>query len=350
MKHSLPRLAALLAATLPLALAARADDDAPVASIGSTVITRQALGERTAAQSAEQEKELERDRHRLEVNAKREHQALLEGGLSTMLDERVLGLEAQARKSTPEALKAALKPAPVSDAQVHSFYDSNRGRIEQPFEQVNGAIRQYLEKQNRETVERSYLDGLRTKYKAVSLLPPLREDVPAEGPRRGPADARVTMVEFSDFQCPYCGRFVPTVHEIMKKYPTQLRLIYRHLPLTAIHPFAQKAAEAAVCAERQGKFWEMHDLLFAEQSSLDVPGLKQKAGRIGLDTAAFDACLDGGQAQGAVAADVAAAQQLGLNGTPASFIDGRFVNGAASAEDLSRIIDDELSRPRPAGK
>jgi protein-disulfide isomerase len=104
-----------------------------------------------------------------------------------------------------------------------------------------------------------------------------------------------------------------------------------------------------VCAQDQGKFWEMHDLMFAEQASLDVKALKDKARRIGLDTSQFDQCLDGGKAADAVARDVNEAEKLGISGTPASFVNGRFVDGAVSVDDLSALIEDELQRKtRPA--
>jgi protein-disulfide isomerase len=132
-------------------------------------------------------------------------------------------------------------------------------------------------------------------------------------------------------------------------YPKQVRLIYRNLPLTTLHPNAQKAAEAAQCARDQNKFWEMHDLLFAEQTSLSVDALKEKARRIGLDTTVFNDCLDSGKSSAAIAADTREADELGLTGTPASFINGRFTSGAVTESDLKDLIEDELRRTRAAG-
>ncbi|HEY0802982.1 MAG TPA: thioredoxin domain-containing protein, partial [Steroidobacteraceae bacterium] len=209
---------------------------------------------------------------------------------------------------------------------------------------VAAKIKEYLEKNEGDAARRHYLDSLRAKYHATITLDPLREAVATTGPARGPASALVTIVEFSDFQCPFCGRFEPVVRHVLAKYPNQVRFIYRNLPLPTLHPDAQKAAEAAVCAQDQNKFWEMHDLMFAEQASLGVDALKDKAKRMGLDTKAFDDCLDSGKSRDAIMLDTKAADELGIAGTPASFINGRFTSGALAENDLTDLIDDELRR------
>jgi protein-disulfide isomerase len=172
----------------------------------------------------------------------------------------------------------------------------------------------------------------------------LREQVAASGPSKGPENAAVTIIEFSDFECPYCGQFEPELKRIREAYPTQVRLVYRHLPIPSLHPQAQKAAEAAICAEKQGKFWEMHDTLFSEQNALDVPALKEKANRLGLDTTKFDECLDKGEAIEALNVDLRDAQRLGLESTPSSFINGRLVNGAVGYDELTAIVNDEIKK------
>ncbi len=121
-------------------------------------------------------------------------------------------------------------------------------------------------------------------------------------------------------------------------------MVFRQFPLRNIHPEAQKAAEASLCAEDQGKFWEMHDLMFEEQSKLGVADLKDKAQRLGLDTGEFEQCLDSGKYQEQVQEDVMAGVQAGVTGTPAVFINGRFLNGAQPYEALAEIIDEELAR------
>jgi protein-disulfide isomerase len=154
-----------------------------------------------------------------------------------------------------------------------------------------------------------------------------RVRVALEGPIKGPADAKVTIVEFSDFQCPFCSRVVPTVDKIMKDYPKQVRLFFRHNPLP-FHNNAPLAAEAAVAAEAQGKFWEMHDKMFANQQALDRAGLEKDAQEIGLDMNKFKTALDTHSGKARVDADLAAAKQIGVQGTPNFYTDGRNVQGA----------------------
>ena len=331
-------------------------DESPIATIGKQRISALELDARVSGKLSEMQKSVDSSLRQLNLGYARERYSVTEKELNALLDERVLALEATAKKTTPNALKTAVKVPTVTEAQIKGFYDSNSAQMQEPYEQMTPLIKDYLQKQANENAQRDYLTTLRRKYKVSVQLEPLRETVAAVGPQRGSDDAAVTIVEFSDFQCPFCGRFSPVVKEVLEKYPKQVRLIYRHLPLTKLHPNAQKAAEAAVCAQDQGKFWEMHDLMFAEQNTLGEDALKEKAKRLGLDSKSFDECLGGGKAGDVVQRDASAADQLGIGGTPFSFINGRFVNGASSAQDLSEIIEDELRRvgapsaePRTAG-
>ena len=183
------------------------------------------------------------------------------------------------------------------------------------------------------------------RYAVAYLLEPLRHEVAADGfPSSGPADAPVTIVEFSDFECPFCARLLPTLEQVKRQYAAAVRVVYRHYPLTGIHPNAWKAAEASLCAAEQGRFWDLHDLMFAEQDALAAADLKEKAARLDLDTDAFNGCLDSGRHYAAVLADLRAGDAVGVSGTPALFINGRFVGGAAPFPTLAEIIDDELRR------
>jgi protein-disulfide isomerase len=174
--------------------------------------------------------------------------------------------------------------------------------------------------------------------------PPVeRVAIPATGPARGPAAAKVTIVEFSDFQCPFCARVNPTLERLRAAYPDDLRIVFRHNPLP-FHPNAPLAAEAAVAAEAQGKFWEMHDELFANQQDLERAGLEARAAELGLDLAAFRRALDTHAGQAQVDADVALAKKVGVRGTPTFFIDGRTVMGAQPFAEFKKVIDDELAR------
>jgi protein-disulfide isomerase len=174
--------------------------------------------------------------------------------------------------------------------------------------------------------------------------PPVeRIAVPLGGPGRGPSKAKVTIVEFSDFQCPFCGRVNATLDQLLHDYPNDVRILFRHNPLP-FHDNAGPAAEAAVAAEKQGRFWEMHDKLFADQGDLDRPSLERYAGQLGLDLAAFRAALDSRAGKARVDEDLALGQQLGVRGTPTFFIDGRPLTGAQPIAAFKQLIDDELAR------
>ncbi len=162
----------------------------------------------------------------------------------------------------------------------------------------------------------------------------------------GPRTAPVTIVEFSDFQCPFCSRVGPTVKQIEEKYKDKVRLVWRNYPLP-FHNNAQLAAEAAMAANEQGKFWEMHDKLFANQQALTRPDLEKYAQELGLNVEKFKAALDSGKYKGAVNADVQYANGLGGGmGTPTFFVNGRKIAGALPFEQFAQVIDEELKKKR----
>jgi protein-disulfide isomerase len=174
--------------------------------------------------------------------------------------------------------------------------------------------------------------------------PPVeRIAVPLGGPARGPSTAKVTIVEFSDFQCPFCARVNATLEQLLRDYPNDVRILFRHNPLP-FHDNAAPAAEAAVAAEKQGKFWEMHDALFAHQTDLERPALELRAVQLGLDLTAFRAALDTHAGKARVDEDLALARQVGVRGTPTFFIDGRPLTGAQPIAAFKQLIDDELAR------
>lgn len=163
---------------------------------------------------------------------------------------------------------------------------------------------------------------------------------------KGNSDAPVTIIEFSDYECPFCGRhFEQTYSQIVKEYVDtgKVKLVFRDFPLD-FHESAQKAAEAAECAGEQGKYWEMHDKLFENQNALDVDSLKQYAKDIGLNTANFDSCLDSGEMEDEVKEDMVDGQNYGVSGTPAFFINGRLLTGAQPFSAFKEIIDSELEK------
>ncbi len=175
--------------------------------------------------------------------------------------------------------------------------------------------------------------------------PPAVVNVSADDdPAWGPANAAVTVIEFSDFQCPYCARFhQQTEAQIRSTYGDKIRFVYRDLPLTSIHQFAQGAAEASECAYEQGKFWEYHDLLFDNQTALQVSDLKSYAGRLGLDQAQFDACVDSHKYADEVNKDAQDGAAAGVQGTPSFFINGHPLRGAQPFSAFQQLIDAALA-------
>ena len=158
---------------------------------------------------------------------------------------------------------------------------------------------------------------------------------------RGPADANVTIVEYSDFQCPACGMAEPIIKQVLAAYPTQVKFVYKDYPLP-FHTYAQKAAEAAECAGLQGKYWEMHDVLFDNQNALSADDLKGYAVELGLDTVKFNACLDTDAMKADVEADMAEAKAKGITATPSFFINGRKIVGAQPLDVWKTAIDSFL--------
>jgi protein-disulfide isomerase len=154
----------------------------------------------------------------------------------------------------------------------------------------------------------------------------------------------VTLVEFSDFQCPFCQRVAPTLKQVKEKYGDKVRVVWKDFPLTQIHPQAFKAGEAAHCAADQGKFWEYHDRLFANQQALQPNDLKKHATDLGLDATAFASCLDTSKYGERVRDGVAEGSRLGVNSTPTIYINGRVLSGAQPFETFVSVIDEELAK------
>lgn len=174
--------------------------------------------------------------------------------------------------------------------------------------------------------------------------PPKVQEIDVEGrPARGPEDAKVTVVEFTDYECPFCGRyFNETYRPLLEAYEGRIRYVVRNFPITTIHANAQKAAEAAECAHAQGKFWRYHDILFRNQAALTVPDLKRYATEAGVDRKKFDQCLDEGAKAAVVNRDLEDGKRYGVRGTPTFFINGEFTAGAKSLDEFRALIDPKL--------
>lgn len=179
--------------------------------------------------------------------------------------------------------------------------------------------------------------------------PPARGDLADDDPILGDPHAPVTLVEFGDFQCPFCGQFFQTAEkEIINQYVKtgKVRIVYRDFPLTALHSMAQKSAEASECAHEQGKFWEYHDLLFIRQSQLSGENLIRWAGELGMEVPKFESCLSSGKYVEEVRKDFNDGQVAGVTGTPASFINGRLVPGAQPFSAFQTVIEEELKKAK----
>ena len=277
----------------------------------------------------------------------RQRRQILVDGLDGLVEEKIFEAEAAARGVSVEELfrtEIEAKAGDVSDADAQAFYEANRARINRPIEQMMPQIKNYLASQKRAGLRDELMASLRAKHSTRLLLEPVRVEVAdASAPAKGPASAPVTIVEFSDFQCPFCSRVNPAIQQAIATYGEHLRVQFRQFPLN-IHPQAQKAAEASLCAHDQGKFWQLHDVMFADQRNLAVEQLKEKAAGIGLDAASFASCLDDGKHAAKVAEDLADGSAAGVSGTPVMFVNGRFLSGAVPFEQLAKLIDDELAR------
>jgi predicted DsbA family dithiol-disulfide isomerase len=269
---------------------------------------------------------------------------LLHDQLENYLDQKALQAEAKSRNTTPEAVLADLKTVPVTDEAMHAFYDENKWKLQQTFDELRPDIHRFLTKRGKAEATRQFYDALRAKHGIVLTLAPYRIGIEAAGPVRGKSNAPVTIVEFGDFQCPYCRRAEDTLTEVLAKYPDQVRLVFRNFPLENIHDNAAIAAEAAVCADRQGKFWPMHDAMYQAQTTLTEAGLTQKAQKIGLDMTKFATCRADPAVKSSIAADVQAGDQLNVVGTPYFLINGRPLGGSVPAQQFETVIDDELHR------
>jgi protein-disulfide isomerase len=308
-----------------------------VARVGSTSITLSEVDDKALQQPAGN------------FGSMKLSQALYEARRAAVEDlvaNALLDQEAKARGLDRSALveqEITSKVTAVNDADISTWYQQNQARVQgAPLEQVRQPIRAYLTQERMEVARQQYLDALKGKTPVRVLLEPPRQTVAAaNGAAKGPATAPIEVIEFSDFQCPYCQRANPTVTQVLKTYGDRIRFVYRHFPL-GNHPNAKPAAEASQCAAEQGRFWEYHDALFANPSKLADADLKQRAAELGLDAGKFNACVDTHKYKTHVEADMKAGEEAGVNGTPAFFINGRMISGAQPFDAFKRVIDEEL--------
>lgn len=267
--------------------------------------------------------------------------------IDALIADQLLDQEAKKRGLSREQLlqqEVNAKVAPASDAEIEQFYNANKARLGgKSLEEMKAPIAQQLQNSKLQQQQQTFVRSLRKAAAVKVLLKPPLVTVALDGaPVRGNANAPVTVVEFSDFQCPYCARAEGEIGKVREAYKDQVKIVYKDFPLP-IHPNAPKAAEASRCAGEQEKYWEYHDVLFANNNALEVPNLKKFAADLKLDTAKFDACLDSGKYAPEIAKDVAEGTRVGVSGTPAFFINGRLVSGAQPFTAFQEVIEDALA-------
>ena len=269
--------------------------------------------------------------------------------LDNLIEQKILEVAAKKRGLTTEKLleqEVRAKVADPSDDEVAGYYFGLRSRINRPLEDVKAQLRDSLRQAKIQQVREDYMKRLRADSNIALMLSAPRVEVAFDPARvRGNPKAPVMIVEFSDYQCPYCHSVEPTIKQVLAKYGDKVSLAYRDFPLTAIHSQAQIAAVASRCALEQGKFWEYHDQLFTS-SNLEKDSLIEYARNLKLDEKQFGSCLTSEKYKADIDKDLQEGRKIGISGTPHFFINGIATSGAQQQESFDRIIDDELARKR----
>lgn len=273
--------------------------------------------------------------------------ALRQREIDLKINDTLLEQEAQKRKMTTNALldmEVAAKTKPVTEEEARVFYDKNKERMSGDFLKLKDQIIQYLQEQRARDAQLAFAGQLRSAATIQTFLKrpePLVYNIATDNqPSLGSANAPVTIIEFTDYQCPACAAMQPSIEKLIKEYEGKVRLVVRDFPLEQ-HENAYKAAEAAEAAREQGKYWEYVALLMRNQTKLDVASLKEYASQTALDRQKFDAALDSGKFADAVSRDLRDGMRVGVNGTPTLFVNGRLVS-EATPEALKAAIETAL--------
>jgi len=271
------------------------------------------------------------------------------------LDDYLLERQAQKEKVTvAELLKIHVDSTIAKDPDdeaLRVYYEGLDSA--EPFETMRGKILDHLHERRLAKAKAAYIQTLRSQSKITLQVSAPRAQVSVDKTQlRGADGAPVTLVEFADFECPYCQQFEPTLDKLQADFKDKLAFAYKDVPLP-MHGHAEKAAEAAHCAGAQNKYWEYHDLLL-KTKELEIPQLKAAAQNLGLDTTAFDKCLDSGAQADSIKTTLEEARQLGITGTPSFLLNGRFYSGAMSYDQLHTLVTEELktseNQPQQAAK
>jgi len=267
------------------------------------------------------------------------------------INKRLLRLEAEKKGATEQDLlrrEADSKVAEPTDEEVEQDFVAQMFRNGGQINLSKDQVREQLQQRGVEQARDEYFQRLRAEAGVkIYLLPPALEVSYDPARVRGNPSAKVTIVEFSDFQCPYCLQAYGMIKDLLKKYDGKVKLAYRDLPLQEVQSKIHGAAEASRCAGEQGKFWEYHDLLFENQDEYSEAAFKQFAASLNLNSDQFAICLESGKFKPQIQEDFQEAIRLGATGTPAIFINGVFLNGARPQPEFEEIIEAELTALEP---
>lgn len=269
--------------------------------------------------------------------------------LDEIINDRLVEKEAKKRGlSAKELLQDEVdNQVPEPDPKmVEGLYDQNRARFAgRPRESALGDIRAAMKNQARQARQAAFARRLREGAVVKVALEPPRATVPvpASAPTLGPDGAPVTIVQFVDYQCPYCHRAQSTIDQILSRYPGKVQLVHRDFPLEG-HPQAMPAARASRCAGEQGKFWDYHRSLMSVKGPMDDADLKSRAASLKLEPAAFSSCLASDRFDATIRAAFDEGTRAGVNSTPSYFVNGRLMAGALPFEDFREVVEAELGR------
>jgi protein-disulfide isomerase len=265
--------------------------------------------------------------------------------LDDLIDQHVLEVEAHRQGITVDQLLKREIDDKVKDPtedQLKVYYEGVSTKEQEPYDKMRDKIRDHIREIRAAKLRQAFLLGLRSKANIeIDLSPPLADvDTENAAAIEGSRDAPVQLIEFADYQCPYCQKANSDLIKLLEDYKGKVSIVYKDFPLP-MHANAEKAAEAARCAGAQGKYWEYHNLLFKDKK-LDTPDLKLEAKSLNLDSAKFDTCLDSGEEAARVKKDQDEGMRLGLSGTPSFFVNGHFFSGAMDYTSLRQMVEQQL--------
>ena len=267
-------------------------------------------------------------------------------GLDDMIEEKLLEAEASKKKmSVDELLKAEVesKVEEPTESEIDTFYEMYKKKFQnKPLSEVKKDLIAQIKNTKKSTAYNKFIASLKKESKVEILIKRPRIQVSAaDAPSKGNPKAPIQIIEFSEFQCPFCKKARPVVDQILSTYKDKVFYSFRDFPLS-FHKQARKASMAALCAGDQGKYWEYNSKLFENQSDLDPDSLKKHAKEIGLNEKKFESCLESDKYEKTIDQSIADGSKAGVSGTPAYFINGIFVSGAQPFEKFKDIIDEEL--------